>query len=39
MNLLEDDGAKIISMITEGKIQAAEEENSSKKEMNESLQK
>jgi hypothetical protein len=41
MNLLEDDGAKIISMITEGKIQAAEEEeeDSSKKEMNESLQK
>ena len=39
MNLLEDDGAKIISMITEGKIQASEEENSSKKEMNESLQK
>ena len=39
MNLLEDDGAKIISMITEGKIQAAEEENSSKKKMNESLQK
>ena len=39
MNLLEDDGAKIISMITEGKIQAVEEENSSKEEMNESLQK
>jgi hypothetical protein len=42
MSLLNDDNAKIISMITDGKIQAAEETeitNSSKEKMNKSFQK